>query len=96
MKFYGELTIPVRTGRILYALGNLRALQGRLDESYECHRRVREQFCSTIGETNHRTADISHKLAEHLIRMDRLDESRYDPNNLVHPTPVFRLCWSPT
>ena len=64
-----------RTGRLLYALGNLRALQGRLDESYECHCKAWEQFRSTIGDQNHRTADVGHKIAQHLIRMGKFNEA---------------------
>ena len=70
-----SLRLLSRTGRILYALGNLRALQGRLDDSYECHKKAWEQFSSTIGDQNHRTADVGHKLAEHLIRMEKFDEA---------------------
>ena len=64
-----------RTGRLLYALGNLRALQGRFDESYERHCKAREQFRSTVGDQNNRTADVGHKIAEHLIRMGKFDEA---------------------
>ena len=64
-----------RTGRILYALGNLRALQGRLDESYKCHCQAWEQFRSTIGDQDRRTADVGHKIAEHLIRMGDFNEA---------------------
>jgi hypothetical protein len=52
----------------LYALGNLRNLQGRYEDGFECHSRALAQFRSTIGETNHRTADVCHKVAEHFIR----------------------------
>lgn len=64
-----------RTGRFLYALGNLRALQGRLDESYKYHCKTREQFRSTIGDQDHRFADVGHKIAEHLIRIGSFDEA---------------------
>lgn len=64
-----------RTGRLYYALGNLRALQGRFNESYECHRKAWEQFRSTIGDQSNRTADVCHKIAEHLIRMGKLNEA---------------------
>ena len=64
-----------RTGRLLYALGNLRALQGLLDESHKCHCKAWEQFCSTIGDQNHRTADVGHKIAEHLIRLGRFSDA---------------------
>lgn len=64
-----------RTGRILHALGNLRAHQGKLDESYACHQKAYEQLCSTIGPCNHRTADLEHRLAEHLIRLGKNEDA---------------------
>ncbi|KAH7323575.1 tetratricopeptide repeat domain-containing protein [Rhexocercosporidium sp. MPI-PUGE-AT-0058] len=64
-----------RTGRILYALGNLRFLQGKFDESYACHQQAWEQFRSTIGDRNHRTADVAHRIAEHLIRLQRHEDA---------------------
>lgn len=64
-----------RTGRILYALGNLRTVQGKLSQSYSCHQQAYEQFRSTIGNRNHRTANIEHKIAEHLIRLKQNEEA---------------------
>lgn len=64
-----------RTGRILYALGNLRNLQGREHEAYDCHQQAYRQFSDTIGLQNHRTADVAHKIAEHMLRLGRYEEA---------------------
>ncbi|KAE8150033.1 tetratricopeptide repeat domain-containing protein [Aspergillus avenaceus] len=65
-----------RTGRIFYALGNLRSLQGRDNEAYSCHKQAYQQFRDTIGiHHHHRTADVGHKVAEHLIRFGKHDEA---------------------
>jgi tetratricopeptide (TPR) repeat protein len=53
-------TESVRTGLILYALGNLRAAQNQWDESFEYH---------------FYTANVAHKIAEHLIRLGRSEEA---------------------
>ncbi len=64
-----------RAGRILYALGNLRNLQGREDQAYEFHEQAYRQFGDTIGLQSHRTADVAHKIAEHMLRLGRYDEA---------------------
>ena len=72
----------VRTGRVLHALGNVRAsiamsLQAQhnheaasrfWDESFDIHIDCLKQYELTLGRFNHRTADACHKLAEHYIR----------------------------
>lgn len=76
------LTSKSRTGRVLQALGNVKAskatrleAQGdraaakRLwDESFAIHSDCLKQYESTLGKFNHRTADACHQLAEHYIR----------------------------
>ncbi|KAF2120075.1 tetratricopeptide repeat domain-containing protein [Lophiotrema nucula] len=71
-----------KTGRVLQALGNVRASKAtraetendsvtaeRLwDESFAIHTDCLKQYESTLGRFNHRTADACHKLAEHHIR----------------------------
>lgn len=59
----------VRTGLILYVLGNLRAVEGKLDESYEYHQRAWKHMLETVGERDFYTANITHKIAEHLMRL---------------------------
>jgi hypothetical protein len=53
----------------------LRNLQGREDEAHECHQQAHRQFSDTIGVQNHRTADVAHKVAEHLIRLRQHEEA---------------------
>jgi tetratricopeptide (TPR) repeat protein len=61
----------VRTGLILYALGNLRAAQNRWDASFEYHQRAWHHMLATVGERDFYTANVAHKVAEHLIRLDQ-------------------------
>ena len=65
----------VRTGLVLYALGNLRAAQNRLDESFEFHQRAMRHMRATVGEKDFYTANVAHKIAEHLLRLGRSEES---------------------
>ncbi|KAM3483494.1 hypothetical protein MY8738_003037 [Beauveria namnaoensis] len=65
----------VRTGLILYALGNLRAAQKEWGESFEYHRRAWRHMCATVGEKDFYTANVAHKLAEHLNRAGQRDEA---------------------
>lgn len=48
--------------------GDLDAAAKFWDESLTIHRYCLKQYESTLGRFNHRTADASHKLAEHCIR----------------------------
>lgn len=64
-----------RTGKILYALGNVRYSQSRLEESMNLHARALVQFRSTLGNGHRRTADVSHRLAGHYMRLGYLDEA---------------------
>lgn len=59
----------VRTGLILYALGNLRAAQNQWDESFEYHQRAQRHMLATVGERDFYSANVAHKVAEHLIRL---------------------------
>ncbi|EJP62260.1 tetratricopeptide repeat domain-containing protein [Beauveria bassiana ARSEF 2860] len=65
----------VRTGLILYALGNLRAAQKEWGESFEYHRRAWRHMCATVGKKDVYTANVAHKLAEHLNRAGKRDEA---------------------
>lgn len=65
----------VRTGLILYALGNLRAVQDQWGESFEYHQRAWRQIRATVGERDCYTANITHKIAEHLFRLGRGEEA---------------------
>ena len=65
----------VRTGLILYALGNLRASQNRWDESFDYHLRAWHHMQATVGDRDFYTANVAHKIAEHLIRLGRSEEA---------------------
>ncbi|OQE22153.1 hypothetical protein PENFLA_c013G10931 [Penicillium flavigenum] len=65
----------VRTGLILYALGNLRAAQNQWDESFQYHRRAWHHMRETVGERDFYTANITYKIAEHLIRSGHNEEA---------------------
>ncbi|KAJ5245741.1 hypothetical protein N7489_005837 [Penicillium chrysogenum] len=65
----------VRTGLILYALGNLRGAQNQWDESFQYHQRAWQHMRATVGERDFYTANVTHKIAEHLIRLDRSEEA---------------------
>jgi len=65
----------VRTGLILYALGNLRALQGQCGESYKFHQRAWRHMRATVGDKDFYTANITHKMAEHLVRLSQTEEA---------------------
>ncbi|KAK2800317.1 hypothetical protein FQN51_006225 [Onygenales sp. PD_10] len=64
----------VRTGLILYVLGNLRAAQNQLDESFEYHQRAWRHMRETVGERDFYTANVAHKMAEHMMRTGRHEE----------------------
>ncbi|KAI0449877.1 tetratricopeptide repeat domain-containing protein [Xylaria acuta] len=65
----------VRTGLILYVLGNLRAAQGQWDQSFEYHQRALGHMRATVGERDFYTANVAHKISEHLIRLGRGEEA---------------------
>ncbi|EER42224.1 tetratricopeptide repeat domain-containing protein [Histoplasma capsulatum H143] len=73
----------VRTGLILYALGNLRATQNQWDESFEYHKRAWHHMHATVGERDFYTANVAHKLAEHLMRLGRSEEAVALINNAL-------------
>lgn len=72
-----------RTGRVLQALGNVKAAKAMRSEeqhaytaakllwgeSFSIHTDCLRQYESALGKFNHRTADACHKLAEHHVRM---------------------------
>lgn len=66
-----------RTGRLLYAMGNIKSSQGLLEESLSFHERAYRQFTATVGPNHHRTCDVSCRMAIHYARLGRNDESMY-------------------
>ncbi|KAK5680154.1 hypothetical protein LTS10_007081 [Elasticomyces elasticus] len=67
----------VRTGLILYVLGNLRAAQKQWDESLEYHERAWSHMRETVGDRDFYTANVAHKLAEHMMRKGQTEEAMY-------------------
>ncbi|KAI1741754.1 tetratricopeptide repeat domain-containing protein [Xylaria scruposa] len=65
----------VRTGLILYALGNLRAAQSQWDQSFEYHQRALSHMRATVGDRDFYTANVAHKISEHLIRLGQNEEA---------------------
>ncbi|KAI5460821.1 tetratricopeptide repeat domain-containing protein [Mariannaea sp. PMI_226] len=65
----------VRTGLILYALGNLRAAQNQFDESFGYHQRAWRHMKATVGERDFYTANVAHKIAEHHFRQRQYEEA---------------------
>ncbi|KAI9775352.1 MAG: hypothetical protein M1839_001268 [Geoglossum umbratile] len=65
-----------KTGRVLHALGNVRASQGRLKDSFDYHQRALLQYRSTIGDNHHRTADVCYKVAGHYMRFGKLEDAK--------------------
>jgi len=64
-----------RIARFFQALGNLRNTQGRFDGSYEYHKKALHFFIESMGIRSYRAADLRHKYALHLIRLERHEEA---------------------
>lgn len=65
----------VKTGLLLYVLGNLRAAQSQCDESYEYHQRALSHMRATVGERDFYTANVYHKMAEHMVRLGQSEDA---------------------
>ncbi|KAI0447529.1 hypothetical protein F4803DRAFT_573382 [Xylaria telfairii] len=61
------------TGRLIYTLGNLRALQGKEDEAYSLHFRAHQLLVETRSERE--IPRSKHKLAEHFMKFHRYEEA---------------------
>lgn len=62
-----------RTGRIRHAMGNVKASQGLLEESFRHHELARNHYKETLGRGHHRFADTCVKVADHYFRKGELD-----------------------
>lgn len=65
----------VRTGLILSGLGNLRAMQGQRDESFDYHRKACSHMQETVGDEDPSTANAAYKVAEHLINLGQNEDA---------------------
>ncbi|KAF7522889.1 hypothetical protein PCG10_007028 [Penicillium crustosum] len=63
------------SGLVLYAIGNLRAVQSQWEESFSYYRRAWHHMRETVGERDFYTANVAHKISEHLIRLGRSEEA---------------------
>ena len=69
----------------------MRAAQGRFDESEKLHQRALIIFQMTIGNKYHRTADVSHKLAQHCMRRAKSRDAAAIDTALSAYTLLIRL-----
>ncbi|KAF8850761.1 hypothetical protein BDZ45DRAFT_808898 [Acephala macrosclerotiorum] len=60
-------------GKLLYAYGNVKGSQGKLEESFAFHLRGLQQYKSTIGNYHYRTADLCVKVSNHYTRLGQYD-----------------------
>ncbi|KAJ4402238.1 hypothetical protein N0V85_005348 [Neurospora sp. IMI 360204] len=60
-------TVSFKTGKILYAIGNVLWAQERFDESFNYHLRCLKQYKTTVGANHHRVGDTYHRLAFYYI-----------------------------
>lgn len=65
----------VRTGLLLSVIGNLRAAQGRLDDSRDFHSWALRHMRGTVGDRDPYTSRAMHKMAEHYLREGREREA---------------------
>ncbi len=65
----------VRTAKVLHVLGNLRVVQGQLDEALDFHRRALALFRGTVGNNHHLTADACYSVAKHCIRLREYEDA---------------------
>lgn len=63
----------MRTGKVLYAIGDIRRAQGKWDDVLDFFTRALAIFRSTIGYYHYATADTCYRLAEQLIRGHSLE-----------------------
>lgn len=66
----------VRTGQLYYAIGNVRASHGLLDESAMWHQKALVHYRSTAGDNHYKTACACYRVAEHCVRSQQFDIAR--------------------
>ncbi|KAJ5921327.1 tetratricopeptide repeat domain-containing protein [Penicillium verhagenii] len=69
--------LSFKTGKMLYALGNVYVSQGRFTEGFEYHTRCLKQYRATLGDSHHRIGDICHRLADDNLRFKNHAEARH-------------------
>ncbi|KAK2031996.1 hypothetical protein LX32DRAFT_691265 [Colletotrichum zoysiae] len=67
--------LSFKTGKMLYALGNVYVSQKRFQKGLELHSRCLRQYRATLGDSHHRIGDICHRLADDNLRFGHLAEA---------------------
>ncbi|KAM3476171.1 hypothetical protein MY8738_007067 [Beauveria namnaoensis] len=57
-------TLSFKTGKMLYALGNVYVSQEMFQQGLELHNRCLKQYRATLGDSHHRIGDICHRLSD--------------------------------
>ena len=68
--------LNIRTGVLLYAIGNVYESQELLEKSFDYHQRALAQVRATVGEHHRSTGDIAYKVGCHMIRLRRYSEAQ--------------------
>ncbi|KAI0120070.1 P-loop containing nucleoside triphosphate hydrolase protein [Nemania sp. FL0031] len=69
-------TLSFKTGKMLYALGNVHVSQGKYEKGLEYHARCLRQYRVTLGDRHHRIGDICHRLADDNLRFHHYAEAQ--------------------
>ncbi|KAJ8125977.1 hypothetical protein O1611_g7661 [Lasiodiplodia mahajangana] len=69
-------TLSFKTGKMLYALGNVYVSQGKFEKGLEYHARCLKQYRATLGDRHHRIGDICHRLADDNLRFHNYAEAQ--------------------
>ncbi|EGX95344.1 NB-ARC and TPR domain protein [Cordyceps militaris CM01] len=69
-------TLSFKTGKMLYALGNVYVSQGKLQQGLELHNRCLRQYRATLGDSHHRIGDICHRLSDDNIYFGNYAEAQ--------------------
>ncbi|KAK5700462.1 hypothetical protein LTR97_004979 [Elasticomyces elasticus] len=73
---FGLMNEPVaqlRTGDLLYALGDVYAVLGRLHDSFSYHQHAHKQYLGTVGLSHPITGHATYKVAGHHLRAQAAD-----------------------
>lgn len=68
-----DTSVLARTANTLYVLGNIRLLQGRLEESFILQKRALNHYRDTMGKLHAHTLKAYVKVADHYIRLQEYE-----------------------
>lgn len=60
-----------KTGKILYALGNVYESMGDLEKSFSYHKRCLKQYMESLGKDHKRVGDVCYRLTRHHLRLGK-------------------------